>query len=166
MALLPVQVLSPSSFRPRILQALQQRRRAKCLSPSILPSPSRRPLCRTAREDCALFRHDGSERRPSTVHRKNHRKHLSPRHHHYTLPSTVSLSTWVVAPRRTGLYQFTMQVSDPSTRQIPFSESFQFRISDQLAVSGPAFTQILYNTKALFSDFSRHWRRLPPYTWA
>jgi len=83
-----------------------------------------------------------------------------------TISSTPYGNTFNVTgvPTKDGLFQFTAKVSDSYETPNTAAQSFQIRISDQMTLSGPTQTQILYNQSytATFPVTGG----FPPYTWS
>jgi hypothetical protein len=81
-----------------------------------------------------------------------------------TAASTHGNSFYVTGqPTTDGLFKFTVQISDSYETPNVVTQDFQIRISDQMALSGPTFVQILYNQS--YSTTFPATGGFPPYTW-
>jgi hypothetical protein len=88
------------------------------------------------------------------------------------LPPGVNLSqtpfgnTYYVGgvPTNDGTYAFTLKVSDSYETPDTAIQSFQIRVSDQLAITGPGSVGILYNQS--YSTNFPVTGGIPPYTWS
>jgi len=88
-----------------------------------------------------------------------------------TLPDGLTVSTTPYGntfnvtgvPTKDGTFQFTLKVSDSYETPNTTTQSFQIRVSDQIAITGPGSVGILYNQG--YSTSFPVTGGIPPYTW-